>query len=424
MINTDFNGLWEKAHGNDCYLYSDDRFIRNNVLYSLPFQEKIRLFHITTNENYRRIQETKQIFASGGCLVAGIYCTPIVKDGQKLRLHNLGSYYLKEFSSCENNAQGLIIEIENKTRKAMLRGLNYLNLGKIHYNYYAKDKDKLNVHYRLKLEERVFKCIKESKEFIARTFELKGKSISYHESIEYINRLNMTSKTLPIIGYSIFEALSKFIMWNQNDSLSNYFKDLNEIYNWNYKDMFFEMFPFLSQSFDIQRINLDIDNVSTYISQHQIISHFDKNKFVKDITESIIDILHSYFFENLDKNSVDDFLCGKKYAAMENLEGHLYNRFLKQERMIVYSNTIELNMAKDIWRFWTSHETLLIYNSGTPKGELCINPVFLEDFTYSVYNCKFHKFNYPSALVYVEKQDRLNVQISPSVITYNDSSHR
>jgi len=114
--------------------------LKNNVLYDIASNErKIYLAHITRNIN--SLLETKKILASSGCLIGSIYCTPVIKEGKKLRLHNLGKYIFKKeapiFSQNKKGIDLIIIELEILPQVANTPiGINYLKLGPVHFSIF------------------------------------------------------------------------------------------------------------------------------------------------------------------------------------------------------------------------------------------------------------------------------------------------
>ena len=164
--------LWTQAHvhydmyKNDIYtnkskIRSDECEWRNSVLTNSPHgklltdnsffntlkkSNKIYLTHVTPN--FHNIKKDNVIFPSSGCLVASIYCTPIVVEGNEFRVHNLGEYILnKEMplffkhleSKTKSKLKTLLIEIElPENSKGNLAGTDYLRLGDIHYRSFKE----------------------------------------------------------------------------------------------------------------------------------------------------------------------------------------------------------------------------------------------------------------------------------------------
>lgn len=125
--------------------------VSNSLFNSLRDSKKIYLAHTTCSLD--KILKSGCLYSSGGCLIGSIYCSPITKEGTRLRLHNLGKYIVDietplVYKDCPKKVDTLIFEIQlsgSGSNHNNFIGIDYLRLGKVHYSIYIRS---LNISFR------------------------------------------------------------------------------------------------------------------------------------------------------------------------------------------------------------------------------------------------------------------------------------
>lgn len=431
MINYDEEISWDKAHDDSVDLFSDYSKVQYNVIYQFMQNDSFYLFHATTKEKYGKILKSKTIRTSGGCLAGGIYCTPIEQEANgELRLHNLGSYYYlvelpkAEFARTEqeNKSKGMIFEILNPDRKAKLLGLNYMKFGQIFCRHYLKDQLNWERTIVEEINAKADYIIKESKEFILKTMSLYETEITYQQARDYMEGFNNSAAKLTLLGYVLFEAVSQYVAYYGTGENAQKYNQKHEIYNWDYKDMFFTLFPFLSVKFDLELIRFDEERFCDYIEKNLIIEHFDRQEFTTTIALKCIQIMVQECIGFINEKAFQKDERGAYPAALNSLLGHVVHRILKEEKYRESYGEIERTMAAEVREYWDKHDVLMVYNSGMAKGEMGINPSLINQYRYRIYECD--GIENKEGFYYVKKGNEIDIKIQGIIIEYKESMLR
>jgi len=348
---------WSIIHDNAIELYSDFRLVENNSIFSLANKKKTYLFHCTDDIGFSKILESKRLLSSGGCLVASIYCTPAIKISKdKYRLHNLGGYYyFKELplankfrNNIKTSIKGLLIEVIHE-KPCKISGINYLYMNSITKSVFLTYKNLLSDTLYNNIIENILNNLNAISDFLLYAKSLYQKELSNRIALDFIDQLNEGTKYLPILGHYIFEAVSKYIMLYQDDPISNYYKTLNEIYNWNYKNMFFYLYPELHIKFDLGKINYRKDDYLAYRKKHSFINNFSDEHFIEVTTTDIINMIYECLVRNVcsdDFCSLDRSIINK--PSLSSICGSLLHELLKQKEYETLLNYVEKNKADNI----------------------------------------------------------------------------
>ena len=136
-----------KKHSIDPSLYA-----RSMELQNIAHYNNIYLAHFS--DSIKDIQNTGKIFSSAGCLVGSIYCTRVIKEKTSMHLSDLGTYLanyeipksLNALSGKEEKpSECILFSIKSACINPM--GINYLDLGDIHYEIFE------NLSYLLSRQE-------------------------------------------------------------------------------------------------------------------------------------------------------------------------------------------------------------------------------------------------------------------------------
>lgn len=431
MIDLEREILWEEAHDDSVALFSDYNKVQYNVIFQFMQKDSFYLFHATTEEKYNKIINSKTIRTSGGCLAGGVYCTPVVVENNgELRLHNLGSYYYlvelpeAEFARTERRkkSKGVIFEIENPNRSAKLLGINYMKFGQIFFRHFMNNDEIKELEFYKEIREKASLIVKDSEDFILYSMSLYEADISYKQACNYMELFGNTSKSLTLLGYVLFEAVSQYLAYYETEEVSQQYNRKNEIYNWNYKELFFALFPFLRVKFDLKKIYYDERKYCEYIEKKFIIDSFDREEFTTTICKKCIQILVQECIGFLDESVLRFDEDSEFSIELRPLLGHIVHRILKEEKYREIYSKIEMSIASDVWEYWNEHDILMVYNCGMAKGEMGINPSLISKFKYHVYEC--NGIENQEGFYYLQKGNELDVKIQEEIIEYKESTLR
>jgi len=420
LINED---EWNKAHEdyNLIYKYLDKggRFLKE-----IKHAKDFYLLHVTSKDKINEIIKSGNLYPSGGCLVGSIYCTPLIRISENIfRLHNLGAFYYQieipnslnmndDNISPKEEVSGLLIKytLKNRNRTSLL-GVNYLKLGNIHYANFLSLSYLLTQSERGKINDIIKGRLSKIKPFLIKSisiFEGKEDLLSEDFLIEFIERIPEVS----IFGYIYFEALSQYIIINQDDEASSSYTKMGEIYNWNYKDLMFKLYPNFYDNFNLSTFSPNIKKIIELLKEARYISDFCSVKFISDLSTGILNILISSCIDipNNDVTNHQQNLTEEK--IFNPLLGHLIHRELRNfKRYPDFYFYFDQQKALQIWNFWNKNNVLFSFNGIVPKGEIGINPAFLDETDYQVFRTS--SFIKKNKLYYLKKEEELDIKIVP-----------
>lgn len=392
----------------------------NSFFHCLKTDKKIYLAH--TTPNLKDVLQNNNFHSSGGCLVGAIYCTPLVKDGGGLRMHNLGKYIFEKeaprlLNSDKPNSLGIIvfeIDLRNATKNNLI-GIDYLRLGKIHFNIYKELEYLLSSKERHDLEEISISRIRRSLEYLSlcnKAYYLDNR-INPHD---FFKLFIETIEYLPILGYFYFEVLAEYIMLYQNNNQSLNCKTLGEFYSPSYKNLVPNQYPKLPANFSLRQFKPSLNTLIAYLKNNNIFSKLDVNHLLAYITDRIIFLTNArllsqeselinwnrfrWDFENLSNNATP-------------IVGHIIHRELRSfGRYPNFYFYFDQYKALQIWNYWNHMDIAIPFNGIMPKGEVGINPAYT-DLKYKVYTCKV-KRNLKST--YLEPDKQVMIKIEPKLV--------
>ncbi len=394
--------------------------INNSFFDTLKKSRKIYLVHNTYNLN--EIEKNGIIFASGGCLVGSIYCSPLVLESNRLRMHNLGVYINDVeapmiLGGVKNKKPDLLIfEIDvNEHTHHNLIGIDYLRLGNIHYSIYKQLEYLLSYKERSELDKIVVSRIRRSLDYLTLCGELyfKGQKVNTDKFLEvFIENINF----LPILGYLYFEVITEYILLFQDNNEARRYADAGEFYNPTYKELMYALQPKLKNNFKISSFQPNIDSVINYIEHNNIFTNFNSNHFKQYISERLIYWTNTKL---LSENSHEvnwykfqwDFINLSHHASP--LLGHLIHRELRNfGRYPSFYFYFDQSKALQVWNYWNHMDISIPFNGVIPKGEIGINPA-LPDLNYKIYHGKYID---DADFKYIEPMKELDIKIEPKLV--------
>lgn len=398
-------------------------FIIKNSFFNSLKEEKIYLLH--TTPNLEGILRSGSLYSSGGCLVGGIYATPLFKKKNLFHLHNLGEYIVKKeakkasyMQNSHNPINNLLIEVELPTyTHSNLIGIDYLKIGNIHFDIYKELEYLLSFEERVKLHDSLLIRIKHSLSLLS----LASNSYSNHKKPDaklFFDLLVSAIDHLPILGYMYFEVVSEFIMLHEKSANAQKYHKIGELYNWTYKDLMFDLFPDLLKGYGLGIFKPELNLLLKYINKKKIIPNFDPEYTSNLILERLLFLINTRLL-NLDHCNMGIDWKSVKWTFNDlslfasQLLGHLLHRELRNfGRYPDFYFYFDQFKALQIWNYWNHMDILIPFNGFIPKGELGINPA-CPNMKYNIYKGKIFEEN--EGLV-IEPVEKLNLKIIPRLV--------
>ncbi len=402
----------------------------NSLFNTLRTSSKIYLAHITPH--LEQIMQSGSIYPSGGCLLGGVYTTPIFQENGKFRLHNLGRYILKEeapraaYLQQKNNPDILIIEVTlPPNNHENLIGVDYTRLGDIHFDVYKELEYLLSFKERLELYDVILKNVKNSLAFLN------------FANCAYVNKKEIVPETffelylaaidhLPILGYLYFEVISEYLMLNEDSKEAKYAHSVGEFYNNTYKDLMFDLYPGMLKGQSIGTFKPTLKQVGDYIIGKKIISKFNKDEMSRYLTDRLNFLVNARLFNN-DNGSLTDWRDIKwdfdsLSIIARKLLGHLLHReFRNFGRYPDFYFYFDQQKALQIWNYWNHMDTVIPFNGCFPKGEMGLNPAW-PDLEYNIYSSKLIKDDRRGIIL--ELGEKLDIKVVPRLVNIKYTTMR
>jgi len=431
-----YNMYLHKSTQNDSKIESDEYLWRQKIVTEAPngrlitqnsfFENlkqsnKIYLAHSTYNLN--EILKNGKIFSSGGCLAGSIYCTPLLVESTKLRMHNLGAYVLETEAPMlagqrEKRPEILIFEIEtNQNAHHNLIGIDYLRMGEVHYSIYKQLEYLLSYEERNELHKKIMSNMKHSLDYLS----LCNESPKPDESLDpdyFLNIFVGNIQFLPILGYLYFETVSEYLMLFQDNDEAKKYSEVGEFYNPTYKKLMYALEPRLKQNFKLSGFQPSINELIKYLEDKKIFTKFNYAHFKDWLAKRLLYLSNARLFDKNKQNNVEwrkfhwDFDNLTKFA--KPLLGHLIHRELRNfGRYPSFYFYFDQTKALQVWNYWNHMDIEIPFNGVIPKGEIGINPA-LPNLTYKIFLGK--QIRNKSGFRYLEQTKELKISIEPKLV--------
>ena len=398
--------------------------LSNNSFFNLVRYEKfLYLIHVTKNSEL--IEKDGYIYPSSGCLLGSVYFTPgyFEKENNRIRLHNLGRYYFECESPNVISNRGLagspsiyIIKIDCRKGRPNILPINYLKFGQMHFDIYNELSYLLTKHEKVKLEKVVNDKLIKSLPFLKKIKKITAER-NKNKKLLFINDLISNVSNLPILGYIYFEALNKTLMLHQSDEMSKKYYKKGEFYNWHYKNMMLHFYPDFFSKFNLGTFALPLDDVIEYIKNNNLVDNIEKFKF--DLFDNIIQLLNDALsfegmLDNFDIKDIDKTFV-RTASYYYPLIGHIIHRELRNfKRYPDFYFYFDQVKALNIWNYWNKMNILILYNSIIPKGEIGLNPAYLDNLPYEVY--EGIDYEIVDDYAYIKIGEKKNIKIAKKLI--------
>lgn len=401
----------------------------NSLFNEIRNSPKIYLAHITPN--LPEIIKSGAIYSSGGCLLGGVYTTPIFNENGKFRVHNLGRYVVKEeaprasYLQKKNNPDALIIEVSIPPKShENLIGIDYTRLGDIHLSIYEDLEYLLSFKERLELHSTILRHIKNSLAFL----NLISNAYTDKKQLEPENFFELYVAAvdhLPILGYLYFETVSEYIMLHEDSPQAKRAHSFGEFYNYSYKNLMFDLFPGMLLGQSLGTFKPTLKQLGDYISSKKIFSNFSEKEMGRYLTNRLVFLVNSRLFKG-DDQPIDwrdvrwdfDSLSDKASQLLGHLIHREFRNFGRYPDFYFYFDQFK---ALQVWNYWNHMDILIPFNGFIPKGETGLNPAW-PDLDYKIYSSK--TIEDASGEVYFEPGEVLNVSVVPRLVNIKYTTMR
>lgn len=388
-------------------------FIQNKLFDQLQ-EDEIYLAHLTPN--LHNILRDNLIYPSGGCLVGSIYCTPITKTSEGFRLHNLGSFiYNREIPQITGITPRILlikIKLPEFCRNRLI-GIDYLRLGKIHFDLFKELEYLLSGEERYKLEKT---CVTRIQELLPLLILVQNKLLNQKvEPILFFKLFFSQINKNPILAYVLFETFCEFTVLYQKSKLSEKWKVAGEIYSWHFKDSVFTLAN--NSYFNLKTFQPKIKEIFQYLLDQKCISNLN----YKEVENYFFDRISILLYTRLWNHNVVVEDWRKLILTFNNLVeffkpllGHIIHRELRNfGRYPNFYYYFDQLKALEAWNYWNHANIVVPFNGIMPKGEIGINPAF-PDLEFEIHETEVHQKNTDE--IFITPKNKIEVQLVPRLI--------
>jgi hypothetical protein len=421
--------VWEACHhdystwdtGPNSHL-----MFQNSVFDFIRDGRTIHLAHVTAALD--DILRDGALFPSAGCLVGSVYCVPALRtDGDDFRLHNLGGYYyLREVplaldgkptgANAKSQPSILLIEVERGASGYEIEGVNYLRMGKVHFDIFDSKANLLGQDEIDRLQEKVIGGVRSQESFLIDCVRqhLAGEATTA-QYLQFLRRASAAVTDIPYLGYVLFEAFSVTLMILQDDDFSAECRAVKEFNNWNYKELMYGLYPKFGTRFRLSDFQPDWQELLARIKAMDL--RVDEAWFIRSVARRarkyICDncFIDHRAFQRHRTALFEPISWNWASAHMSPLLGHMLHRELRNvtpERHQELFRFFEQEKATSIWNYWNKRGVAVPFNGVVPKGEMGPNPCFTKG-KISIYLGEVSRID--GRNVYVRKGEPLKLKL-------------
>jgi len=343
--------------------------IRHNAMTeALVSGKPMYLLHVTRAID--AIRTGQQLHVSTGCLVGALYCTPLARQREGLRPHNLGAYLMRTKPS----TTPMIFEV---TPDAPIRpkGVDYLHLGPIHLRTYERYQSFLAPAENEQLDRVVLTRLRAAARFLdVALHNATGRATA---APAFIDQLSAAVAHVPFLGYLYFEVLSEYLMLHSTTSETKAYAQAGELNNWLYKRLAHSAAEGMDQLFDLARFNPRHDRLIQLIYGIEPALAPGVAEYVRRRLPHLFarTALHpsqdaaSVTFQGADLSTLQ--------KAAPGLIGQMVFREIRyMARYRQLYHCFEKAKALEAWDYWNVEGIPTPFNGILPKGEIGINPAY------------------------------------------------
>ncbi|GGU43102.1 hypothetical protein [Streptomyces violascens] len=340
----------------------------NAMTRTLASGRPIHLMHTTTALD--AIRSSGQLYVSSGCLVAALYCAPLIPEATGLRPHNLGAYLLET----KPHTRTLIIEV-TPSSPVPAKGIDYLRLGRVHLRTYLQHRNFLTEQEDTRLRRTVVQQIRTVAPFL--DLLLANAAGRRTAPDTFIDRLAAAIPGLPFLGYLYFEVLSEYLMLHSTSGQTRTCAEAGEMNNALYKRLAFSAVTGMDKLFDLSRFHpghMRLRELIGGIEPHLVP---DTAAYARDRLAHLFAAIAlapsqdvaSFTFHGADFDSLAQ-------SAPSLLGQSLFREMRTLARYPQLYLAFEQAKALQTWTYWNASGIATPFNGFLPKGEIGVNPAY------------------------------------------------
>ncbi|KUO00033.1 hypothetical protein [Streptomyces caeruleatus] len=328
------------------------------------------MYLLHTTKDIDAILTSGELHVSTGCLVGALYCSPLARQREGLRPHNLGAYLMR----MKPNTTPVIFEVIPDA-PIPTKGVDYLHLGAIHLRTYLRYRSLLTLAENDQLDHAVAAGLGSAAVFLDTA--LRNAAGRATAALEFIDQLAAAVPAVPFLGYLYFEVLSEYLMLHSTTPETKSYAQAGELNNWLYKRLAFAAVDGMHQLFDLARFHPRHQQLVQLIEGVEPALAPGAADYVRRRLSHLLarTTLHpsrdtaSVSFQGADLNTLRQVAPG--------LIGQMVFREIRyMPRYKQLYHCFEKAKALEAWDYWNHEGIPTPFNGILPKGEIGIHPVY------------------------------------------------
>ena len=341
----------------------------NSMTQALASGRRMHLMHTTVALD--AIRASRKLYVSSGCLVAAMYCAPLIPEPRGLRPHNLAAYLL----DTKPHTRTLVITVD-PDGPAPAAGIDYLRLGPIHLRTYRAYRSHLTPAEDAHLRGVVLDKMRTTAPFL--DLMLAEATRPNTPPAEFCDRLSRAISDLPFLGYLYFEVLSEYLLLHSTSAQTRAYARLGELNNHLYKQLAHSAVEGMDQLFDLARFHPEHDRLSELIGAIESRLQPDAASYVRDRLPHLFATIALTPGQDTRAVTFRDAAELDEFAAISPpLTGQAIFREMRTlPRYPQLYLAFEEAKALEAWDYWNRIGLATPFNGFLPKGEIGINPAY------------------------------------------------
>ncbi|MDH6612883.1 hypothetical protein M2164_008518 [Streptomyces sp. SAI-208] len=328
------------------------------------------LYLLHTTKDIAAIRNSGELHVSTGCLVGALYCSPLVRQREGMRPHNLGAYLMQT----KPDTTPMIFEVIPDA-PIPTKGVDYLHLGAIHLRTYLRYRSLLTQAENDQLDHAVLAGLASAVGFL--DLALRNAVGHTTEAPEFIDQLAAAVPAVPFLGYLYFEVLSEYLMLNSTTPETKSYAQVGELNNWLYKRLAFAAVDGMHRLFDLARFH----------PRHQQLVQLIvgvEPALAPGVAEYVRRRL-SHLFARIALHPSQDAATvtfqGIDLSTLRHVTPGLIGQMIFREirympRYRQLYHCFEKAKALEAWDYWNHEGIPTPFNGVLPKGEIGIHPIY------------------------------------------------
>ncbi|MFJ6101819.1 hypothetical protein ACIQHY_12560 [Streptomyces sp. NPDC092359] len=330
------------------------------------------LYLLHTTKNIAAIHASGELHVSTGCLVGALYCSPLARQREGWRPHNLGAYLM----ATKPDTTPIIFEVIPDA-PVPTKGVDYLHLGPVHLRTYLRFQSFLTRAENDQISHVVLTGLSTAAGFldIALRNATGGPSTA---APEFIDQLAAAVPSIPFLGYLYFEVLSEYLMLHSESPETKAYAQAGELNNWLYKRAAFAAVDGMHKLFDLARFQPRHQQLVQLVGSMEPGLAAGVADYVRRRLSHLLARTALHPSQDAAAVTFQGADLGTLGAIAPGLIGQMVFRqvrYMPRYRQQLY-HCFEKAKALEAWDYWNSEGIPTPFNGLLPKGEIGIQPVY------------------------------------------------